>query len=144
MGLFLLINWKDKRAEGVTRVEKSSEKCYAPPCLTCWVRLGVDVQHVGDIWITVWRVACHAYKKRAVLNLLQGKCAHVGNYCRLVNVLWTHCNFLCGNLLHSHSPKLSEKFCSKCEQNMKGFSSKFNDSMCIREYRACCVSILYV
>lgn len=69
-------------------MEKSSEKWCAPPCLTCWVRLGVDVQHVGDIWITVCRVACCAvFKKRAVLSLLQDKCAHVGNYCRLVNVL---------------------------------------------------------
>lgn len=147
MRLFILINWKDIRVEGVTRVEKSSEKWRAPPCLTCWVRLGVDVQHVGDTWITVCRVVCHAAFKIVywVLSLLQGKCAHVGSYCVVVvPVLWTHCNFLCGSSLHDHSPKLSEKFCVKCEQNMQCFSSKFTCSICIREYRACCVSVLYM
>lgn len=70
----------------MTRVEKSSEKWCAPPCLTCWVRLGVEVQHVGDTWITVCRVACHAAFKIVywVLSLLQDKCAHVGNYCVVV------------------------------------------------------------
>lgn len=64
----------------MTRVEKSSEKWCAPPCLTCWVRLGVDVQRVGDIWIRVCGVVCHAAFKKSLLGR--------ESYCRISVHTW--------------------------------------------------------